>query len=208
MESVFVKTPQLAFSNLNLRFNPFGEIDISARGSLAYVDLDDCIEHLKNTRAAIQFFADHGRGKTTHLLALHQHFPKAPYIKLQQGQTPKVPKADLVFIDSLEILKKKDRKRVFRSLNRVVFTSHSDLEAELELAGFQVASRKVSCLDVESLQRIFQLRIEFARRASGDVPIVSKETVKSLVARYHDDIRSMEASLYTRLQQMENIGYV
>jgi fumarate reductase flavoprotein subunit len=70
-------TMGLPFAHLNLRFNPFGELDLHLRADVAVVDLADWPKRLAAGRFAIQFLADCGRGKTTHLLALRRHFPDA-----------------------------------------------------------------------------------------------------------------------------------
>jgi len=65
----------LPFAHLNLRRNPFGELDLSQRAALAVVDVDRFVRRLAQPGYAVQFTGDRGRGKTTHLLAILRHFP-------------------------------------------------------------------------------------------------------------------------------------
>lgn len=60
-------------------------------------------------KTAIQFLADHGRGKSTHLLSLHSLFEEASYIKLQSFKNTIIELHSLNFIDSLEVLTKGKR---------------------------------------------------------------------------------------------------
>jgi len=55
----------LPYANINLRFNPFGELNPDERQQLACVDVSGLAQYLSAPRTAVQFLADHGRGKTT-----------------------------------------------------------------------------------------------------------------------------------------------
>ncbi len=195
----------LAFSKLNLRFNPFGELDPAERTQLAVVDVAPLVPILRNSRTAIQFLADHGRGKTTHLLALHAYFPGAPYLKLHSGSRPVLHSAQIHFIDSIEHLNARARRRLYRRSNSIAFTTHIDLSEELDRSGLKLTTVNVSCSNIETLQKIFQKRIEFARRGSGDIPMISKETIRALKSQHQDDIRAIENSLYFQFQTMDAI---
>lgn len=198
----------LVFSNLNLRFNPFGELTSEERCKVAVAEVEHLIAPLKEPGSAVQFLADHGRGKTTHLRLLHQAFQGAPYVKLKENEKVKINKSEVNFIDSFELLSKWERRRLYRSLNSFAFTSHQDLRTELERAGFKVVTCKISCSSTEKLLKIFQKRVEHARRGPGALPLVSKGTVCSLVSRYQDDIRAMENDLYGKFQSLEQIKNV
>ena len=64
-------TLNLPFAHLNLRFNPFGEATPEERAKLAVVDIERFAQRLCAPGFAVQFIGEHGRGKSTHLLALH-----------------------------------------------------------------------------------------------------------------------------------------
>ena len=53
---------ELAYSRLNLRFNPFGELDLTERQRLACVDVSGLARFLERPKTVVQFLADHGRG--------------------------------------------------------------------------------------------------------------------------------------------------
>ena len=67
--------PPLPYACINLRRNPFGDLDLAERAELAIVDVASIIARLDNPRYAVQFVGDKGCGKTTHLLAILQQVP-------------------------------------------------------------------------------------------------------------------------------------
>ena len=95
---------RLSFSHLNLKFNPFGELNVQQRKQVCVVDIDSIKDGLKKDGIAIQFLADHGRGKTTHLLSLHKFYPEAEYIKILVGKKPVFTQQSCRFVDSFENL--------------------------------------------------------------------------------------------------------
>lgn len=193
-----------AFAHLNLSFNPFGELDKQQRETLACVDVEPFLALFKQTRFALQFNADHGRGKTTHLLALHARFPQAPYIKLHQDDKPAIPNAPLVFVDSIEHLSFVQRWRLFRRCQQLVFTAHRDLAWQARICGLKVYNYRVS-IELEKLHRALNKRIEYARLSTGVIPKISLDSVVHLQRLYGDDVRSMEAFLYDYFQQMDTL---
>ena len=50
----------LAYSELNLHRNPFGELSVAERIECAVVNCSRFLEHLKKQRSAIQFIGDEG----------------------------------------------------------------------------------------------------------------------------------------------------
>lgn len=192
----------LAFADLNLRFNPFGELPAEERALLAVVEIDELAEALESPRTAVQFVAQHGRGKTTHLLALRARFPNAAYRKLEAGAANELPRAELLFVDSIDVLDPAARRRCYRSIGRLAFTTHQDLTAEVEEAGFDVKSRSVRAADASLLAEIFRRRIEHARRGPGPLPVVDRATIDDLQRKFGDDVRAMEESLYWKFQTL------
>ncbi len=192
----------LSFENLNLRFNPFGELSSLERKQVAYVNIDGLAGYMADERTCIQFIADHGRGKTTHLLALHKQCEEFPFIRLHIDEVPKFEVADKYFIDSIENLSLFQRLKVYKKYKRLAVTTHRDLSWELRLSGFKVKTICVSTQSTQALLCIFQRRIEFARRNAGKVPELTVQQVDGLKLRYGDDIRSMEDELYEYFQNL------
>ncbi len=199
---------KLPFIHLNLRFNPFGELTPDQRKELAVVNIDSLKASLNKEAVAIQFLADHGRGKTMHLLFLHRYYSSAEYIKIYQDDKPAFSMQAVRFVDSVENLSKKSRFDLYNKTSSIAFTTHTDLSGELTDAGFNVITQNI-CMDDESiLNQIFSRRIKYAQRNAGHVPVVNQLAIKKLKTLYGDDIRSMEAHLYELFQSLKRIENV
>jgi len=145
----------LPFAHLNLCRNPFGELPLDQRAALAVVDVDRFVGRLKRPGYAVQFLGDKGRGKTTHLLAIRQHFPEAPYLHIGEGERPRIPRGHPLMIDEIQRLPRWRRRWVFRRPVSLVIGTHEDVSAELLRAGFEVDSIEAAApLDAERLHEI------------------------------------------------------
>ncbi len=199
---------QLPFAHLNLRFNPFGELTREQRAVTAIVELDDIPEHFSKSRIAIQFIGEHGRGKSTHLIALHKRLKHSPYTQIHIGDKPTFSNDDIQFIDSIEMLPAARRKKIYRSTNILAITTHNDLTNELQAAGFEVISKRITVDNEQHIKKIFDKRIELARRNTGSLPDIDINTVRTLITNFNDDIRAMEHHLYEVFQQLQVTGNV
>lgn len=199
-----MKNKALAFESLNLRFNPFGELTGEQWLAVSIVEIKHLIEPLKSPSVAVQFLADKGRGKTTHLRKLHQEFPETPIIKLYiDEKVPKFPKSKLTFVDSFENANKSQRKKIYKKTSSMAFTTHSDLTEELEKQGYKVVTERVSCNSDDKLMSILNARIEIARKEPGSLPLLKMETILQLRKHFGDDIRAMQHHLYEEFQHMK-----
>ncbi len=194
---------KLAFEHLNLTQNPFGRLNHIDQRELAIVELGSLPEQLQQPGVAIQFVADHGRGKTTHLKALHQKFATTPYQQIHPGTKAEYAKARIHFIDSIENLSSRERKVLYKNCDSLAYTTHKNMKFELWRNGFTVISVKVSALDPKTIQSIFERRIESCRRNTGATPSISESDIEWLQQQYKDDIRSMEAYLYDIFQTLK-----
>lgn len=197
---------QFAFAHLNLTKNPFGDLSRDERAGLVLFDTAPLARELALPRTVVQFVADHGRGKTTRLIALHGAFPDAPYVKLERARRVEVPASEILFVDSFEILGWFGRRRVYGKVDSLAVTTHSDRSREFRRAGFRVVSVKVSEADPYRLLEIFQRRVEAVRRADGPIPEITEALVRELVRRFGDDVRAMEGRLYDRFQALDSPG--
>lgn len=203
----------LPYEHLNLRFNPFGEIDRNRRAVLAVVDVDEIVERLGCGGFAVQFLGGRGRGKTTHLLAILAEFPGAPYKHIAEGERvtllPQAPEGVPVFLDELQRLPRKLRRRLFDGHAPLVLGTHRDYSRQLARAGYDVRTvRPGRCLDATTLREILERRIENARRNSGPVPGIGDETIDDLLRRHSDHVRGIENELYERFQELKGVCYV
>lgn len=199
----------LPYARLNLRRNPFGELEPEERAELAVTGVEGLAERLRRPGVAVQLLGDSGCGKTTHLLALRRRFLDAPFVKVIQGVRTRVPAGYPVFVDDAHLLPPAQRLRLFRRSASFVLTTHRDLSAELERRGLEpVVVRPAETLDAQRLERLVHLRIEAARRGPGRVPRVPRAAVEELLRRHGDDVRSMEQVLYGAFVDLKECGDV
>ena len=197
-----------SYQRLNLRFNPFGELTREQRVELALVNLHGLADFLREPRRILQFIADHGRGKTTHLLCLHQQLNELgdwPYAQLYPGESEQLSHSKSHCIDSIENLSFWRRWQVYRRYRSLAVTTHRDLSREMRWAGLQVKTVMVGLASRDSTQlaRIFNRRVEFARLSENlELPLVSELRVTQLQQQFGDDIRAMEHQLYEEYYQL------
>lgn len=201
-----VGRPGLPFAHLNLRRNPFGEVELFRRVEFAVVDVDRYIEPLKQPRAALQFFGEKGHGKTTHLIAIMQRFPDAAYIHVGEGERPVIPVGDPLFIDEVQRVRPAERRRIYRRDVPLVFGTHRNFTKELKRYGRDVVTVTPSGnLSVGQLLEILNRRIQWARRGADRIPRVTTATAQTMIGRHGADIRAIEAAMYNIFQQLESV---
>jgi hypothetical protein len=189
------------FAHLNLRHNPFGELDHQTFVDLAVVDIAEFATLLQKPKQALQFVGKHGRGKTTRLRVLHAQFATAPYVQIYpEDRPPAFAPASLHFVDSVDHLRPRVRRKLLTDADSVAVTTHIDLSAEFAKAGFRVRTVVVAGLTTELLSEIVHRRIEHARRGAGELPTVEADELEILIAQFGDDLRTIESVLYERFQ--------
>jgi hypothetical protein len=195
--------PSRAYATLNLRHNPFSEPNWEEWAALA-VDIPDFVLSAKE---AIVFLGEKGRGKTTHLLALHEKNLDAPYVHLPEfGKHPKIPRANIVFLDEAQRIPRLIRPFIWQRAKNWVIASHEDHRKELERAGFKVRLIELTGLNLEKLETILEKRLEWARRANGEIPRIPKAKLMHLLELYGDDLRTIQGVLYDEYEQMQRRG--
>ena len=197
---------RLPFAHLNLRRNPFGEVQSAERAALAVVGVDRFVQRLSQPGYAVQFIGEKGRGKTTHLLAIRRHFPHAAYVHICEGQRPRIPHGRPLLIDEMQRLPRRRRRRVYRRGVSLALGTHEDVGPELVRAGFEVdCVYPAELLDARRLHQIVNHRIEWARRSPGPLPRVTLQTARLLIDRFGDDVRAIELYLYDLFQDLSGI---
>jgi hypothetical protein len=201
-------TTNLPFAHLNLRRNPFGSLSRDERVELAVVDLKNLPIALAEPGTAIQFLGPEGHGKTTHLISLHALFADKPYIQIHPGDRPKFSRSDLQFVDSIDHLSARQRRKIYGKSKSLACTTHVDVSPEMAAAGFRVHTCWIGGYDAKRVKEVIHRRIEFARRDAGLVPTIDDEEVDHLMTRFGDDMRGMEWHLYEVFQRLEGIVHV
>lgn len=198
------------FAPLNLRWNPFSEPPDRERAPLAVVDdvdLEGLAARLSTPGLAVQITGDAGRGKSTLLRAIHARFATLPLTYVADGESPRVPRASVVFIDEAQRLAPRVRARIFGRRSSFAITTHVDLADELRARGLEVRSFARGGLDLERLRRVVSRRTEWARRGPGALPRVDDATLEALLAAHGDDLRAIGDALYFWFQREKDEGH-
>jgi ABC-type glutathione transport system ATPase component len=208
--TIIHKELQLPYENLNLRFNPFGELPNEDRCLCSVVDCDEWVRFLKNKDRAVQFIGKSGCGKTTHCLSLQHHFSDAEYFRVPfDGRIHGSLMGDPLVLDELQFLSERMRSKIFKCHRRLIIGTHTDLNFQLVKAGFEVLTiYPEQMFSVHSLHSIVNKRIEFARRAEGELPVITFRTVEKLFSRYGSNVRAVEHELYILFQKLKRIEHV
>jgi hypothetical protein len=195
---------RLAYSHLNLRWNPFGEISQEDVAQLAVVQVEQYVERLNHPGFALQFLGEPGRGKTTHILKLHDYYPEAPYLHFRENaDIPAIPQAPLLFLDETQRLPRSLRRQVFSRQASFVIGTHYDHARELQKAGKVYNSIHLRGITRDHLETVIQRRIEWARRNPGPVPVISIGRIDQLIQEYGDDLLRILHQLYEEFQVLE-----
>ena len=204
----------LAFAHLNLRRNPFGELNAHERSQLAIVEVSDITAFLNQRPSglfpAVQIVGEKGYGKTTHLLALQNCYPHCTYTWMPEGEEVTVnTNGDPVFVDEAQRLTRKQQASLWREQKRLVLGTHFDFSDSLRSAGRAVltieARRKTNPAQVHA---IMNERIRMFRRSLEPVPEISWTVAEQLCERYGSDIRAMLGCLYEHFQSMKDFDDV
>jgi hypothetical protein len=142
------------------------------------------------------------------MLALRARFPGAPYVHVFEGEKVDLPEVEVLFVDDVEHLPARTRRRLFRRRASLVATTHRDLAGAFRKAGIPFETLQMAGVGEERLLQIIERRIEAARRGPGPVPVVGPEGARRLIERFGDDLRAMEFHLYERFQQLKEIDHV
>jgi hypothetical protein len=202
--------PHFPYSHLNLCRNPFGEATTQERISLAIADTDEMRRTFRQPKTAIQLVGRHGRGKTSHLLALKRELLAhdgldAAYIRLRDQFW--IPPSKHILLDEGEFLFRRSFWRL-RLVTSLAISTHRDWSRALRALGFSVKTIQIATVCPTRLKQVFEKRMEWSRRNPGPLPLISEQTTGRLIERFGDDIRAMEAALYDGIQAMGELGHV
>lgn len=199
---------KLLLDEWNLRWNPFRGVSAEEWKFLAVTDVEPFLEFLTKPGRALQFMGDAGRGKSTHLHAIHRYFPNTPFVYLHDREKdpspwPKIPNDQMCFIDESQRLGWFARHKQFKRWRTLILGTHEDHSKMLYSRGFKVLTIDVSQKDSDTIHKIFQTRIHFARRREKPVPVLASDYIASLVLRYGDNLRGMEQELYLKFMDIK-----
>lgn len=195
------------FAHLNLTRNPFGQFTQEERKSCIVADTKSYRSFLEEPGRALEFVAPGGRGKTTHLQALHNHYSDALFVRVNSDDQdlPDQQKKPLIFVDEFHFLSPAERGRIYSQWPALVIAAHTSYQQEMSRDGFHVHTERLQEYSLPTIQKMFSRRIQHCRREEGTLPELSDRTIQTLVDRYGDNIRAMKYHLYHVFQELEEI---
>jgi hypothetical protein len=168
------------------------------------IDLCPYVERLKQPGYALQFLSSGAPGKTTHLLFLRDHFPNAPYICLgENGRSPAIPNAPILFLDQLQEMPFPQRIALFRCRASFALVSHRNHRWEFRLAGLTYDQITLPGYSPQQMKEAIDRRLSWACRDKAiPLPSISLETVQKLLQRHGSDV----AVLHYLYDQVETLA--
>jgi hypothetical protein len=193
------------YAALNLKWNPFGTLTRAEKQALVVprLDLSPFVERLRQPGYAVQILATGVSGKTTHLLFLHDYFPDAPYVCLDEPtRHPLVPDAPILFLDQLQLMPLRQRLVLFRRPASFAIVSHRNHRWEFRLARLAYDLVTLPPYSAAQLKEVLDRRLTWAWRDPGQpLPQVSLEVVRELLRRCGGEVVVLQ-HLYDRVERL------
>ena len=195
------------FARLGLKMNPFGTLLPDDWMNIAIMppQLETLLaQGVKN----IQLLGDKGRGKSTLLRLLVRHFQaqgeRIAYEYLPYGKRhfeTRLHDLDTFALDEAQRLWWHERARLIirTRKKRLLLGSHMDYSRLIPLETLHVAQ----LTDMPHIKRILTRRIAYFSVHTPQIDFTD-DAVEVLWLRFKDDLRSMDAFLYTLFQRLES----
>lgn len=195
--------------DIEYHYNPFGGItnDEILKILEPKHSIEEWIKLIENNQPIIlQFIGKKGRGKTTHLSALHQQFQQSDIYYLDRiHKKIKHTQNKVVFIDSIHRISLFKRLYLWRKKNiSYVITTHWNRSLELKIMGRIHKKYYFKGITTEILKNIIINRICISSNASPENIIINEDILQQLIYKYKDDFRSILNFLYDQFKTIEN----
>ncbi len=181
--------------------NPFGGLteEENLQTLVPQFDLDEIQQLIQNPEPKIiEFYGRKGRGKTTHLRALHQRFPEQPIVFLnKQKKDFNFEEWDdpILFVDSIHYLNPIRRHSLYKTFSTILLTSHWCRKIEYKLAAKPSYHFRFGRKNFRDLEAIVEKRIKEICPQSAQVEI-PRETLRQQFRKHGDNYRLTLNSLY------------
>ncbi|MFD2564030.1 hypothetical protein [Aquimarina rubra] len=188
--------------NVDYFHNPFGGIDDEDLLEVIdpKYDLEKCIQLLTMEKPfIIQFVGKKGRGKTTHLRALHQLISNSEifFLDSRNHQSISNTKERITFIDSIHHIPWKKRLQLWKQSEiSYVITTHWFRNIEFIICNRKHKTFRFKGVSTEKLERILKKRISQYSSLQQNEIIINPKVLKILSEHFKDNIRSLLNYLY------------
>lgn len=195
---------------MGLKCNPFRVLTDAEWAAVAVVP-SPVLDVIMRASTPVQIIGEAGRGKTTTLLAVKTKFLRenvpVVYQYLPQGtrhfDDRGAATAQVFLLDEAQRLTRGERRRLCRlaaSGVRLIFSSHEDLTAVCAAHNLSLTTINLSQPDNARLAHILQTRLAYFSTEEQPAITISGDAIDFLLARFGDDLRSMERFLYEVFQ--------
>ncbi len=193
-------------------FNPFSGINDNeiAEVIVPAFDVEQVIQKIERSDSLlVEFRGRRGRGKTTHLKYLSQHFPSVPYLEVTKSNADLNINAndilnhpsEFLFIDGIYHFNPVDRVRIFKNKPKIVYTCHIAMVIECFLANKPLLKIAFSGIDKHKLQTILNNRMRLMSDIEEDKQTYfTLEEAEHLIKKYGDNYRAIIHHLYSQYQ--------
>ena len=189
--------------NLRFKYNPFGGIsqDEVAQIIVPKQSMEQMLKDIHSEDAMIiQLVGFKGRGKTTHLLHLHQLVEKYPLIRLTPDSGFDALDAcdtEGVFIDSIHHLPFSKRIETYKRFNKIILTTHITRVVEYLFARKNYTSYSIKGIEKTDLLEIIKRRITAAQiNPISDTIELDETIIDHLLKKHKDNFRGIINELY------------
>jgi hypothetical protein len=189
------------------KYNPFAGIDQDEVMQILVprFDVEDILKFIQSDKKGlVELIGRQGRGKTTHLVYLHQRLPNMPIYFLEAGTEDyhKILEdtSEMVLIDSIHHLNVLQRHQVFKSKRLVIFTTHYTRRFEGWLARKSLKQLKFKGINTSILKTLIEKRLQMAAYHYTDDLMLSDTEIKLLIAQHGDNYRVIVNYLYDKFQ--------
>lgn len=190
----------------NFEFNPFSGVfngDI-AEILVPSIDFEKIIININNSDSlAIEFIGKQGRGKTTHLVYLHQHMTEYPIFLLNShssfSEIINHP-SPIVFVDSIHHLNIFNRIRLFNQKKIVIYTTHWSRKIDCLFSNKEHYSYKFKGISPKKLNTILNKRLTLAANKKVEFQPISVSKTEQLIKQFGDNYRAIINHLYETYQ--------
>ncbi len=207
-----MRDPYFPFHALGFQSNPFRAL--TDEEWTAIVVLPDPVLRAVASGGHLQVLGELGRGKTSTLLGLAEHFRRAgcavAYEYLPIGQdTFKSMLAGLeVFLfDEAQRLRPDERRRLMRAAPgglRLILGSHEDLTALFNGAGLSLSTVRLEVSGQAHLESILTRRLDYFALPNCQPGVtLDPSAAPYLEATFGTNLRAMERFLYEVFQQLD-----
>ena len=199
----------LAEKTIQFGFNPFGGLS-EAEKSVALqpkYDLEAMAESLlDDPPQLIEFLGRKGRGKTTHLVALHNMLPDTPIFLLDQERLLSkinLATSSILFIDSIQKVPILERQQLWKNPRlSIVYTTHIPRYWAKMIAAKNFNSYSFKGINAKELEKMIRARLQLA--ATHNLPPYQFEPhfIQQLIRLHGDHIRGIMNQLYDEFYKL------